>query len=969
MKDLIKSLKKLTKSKNPYSFYHLDNMNGNGFTVYAHHDTHGDVGHASFTHKKGKLIPDDLGGTNTPLFIDPEHRRKGLTDRMYAYAEKTSGKKIEHSQTLSAAGEKFAEYRVNNAKKMMKSDDEESEGVKALRAQMKKKPVLNSRPPREPGNDYGSYRGSGGANNSAINRALRTHGSSKGKGEIAGGIKPKAPTSSRSSSSHGGSSSTREMKVERTIDDIISRQQSIKLPSEISNEPKQAGHLSEITSIPGRAGYAEKYGEEIHNHAKNVDHYLNQGSKNHDDWKQSPGSNNHSFKYLGRGEEDGSHYFQHTSGHSFYVKNDGKKKSITHIPNDDTYYQLPKVAFNALKKNPYFEKVMDNKEVHESPLHDPRSWKHERSYQDYDTHRHKFSTRSGKRARIQIDSLTSDISNMHPDKPKYSISGSNKLSHADQKRVAKTFAAKLGIDPADIDSAITYDDHMGLIDKRKAKEKLANKIKTQADTHRINSSPEIQNMLADHAYHEESASPYGFGPTWRADKLSNEMFGTDVENLNDDQKDKISKHISDFHTSKMNEIEQSLGDLINSDAHHNWKIKNNHVLYDHEYKNERHYGHGYEPALKFTDLKAARDKDENEPAEHDVNIIRPKFGKSLLMLLKKSENKTINLEHYSNAPDLHETGIDPKFHGTGVAGNESKRKKHQGWVDRSYHYIQGTEPERQLKNKPHKYTSSVDSSKIYDMANDHQNIKEQSKWGDRVDPTLYESNIKKAGYSGYMNSSHPTMSNVVAMFDTVYPNKNLEKSQIDDSGDFEQIDDADHFVNSKNLASPQNSRIKENTTEIQSEDALGHKMFLTKDKKSGYMISPDGELKNIFSAVKGRGDSIINHAKQQGALHGNAFEGYLTKLYAKHGAKEYKREKNYDPNGPDVVYMSLKKSNDNIPDTCTSCNEGKPTFKAKNSMGSWWDCPSCKTTGLVADKSGIEDSLKKLKSMAEKRKK
>ena len=59
-----------------------------------------------------------------------------------------------------------------------------------------------------------------------------------------------------------------------------------------------------------------------------------------------------------------------------------------------------------------------------------------------------------------------------------------------------------------------------------------------------------------------------------------------------------------------------------------------------------------------------------------------------------------------------------------------------------------------------------------------------------------------------------------------------------------------------------------------------------------------------------------------------------------------------------ICTSSMKKSEADIPKTCTSCknfdehkdNPGKPQIKAKDELGTWWDCPTCKTTGLVMSK-------------------
>lgn len=81
------------------------------------------------------------------------------------------------------------------------------------------------------------------------------------------------------------------------------------------------------------------------------------------------------------------------------------------------------------------------------------------------------------------------------------------------------------------------------------------------------------------------------------------------------------------------------------------------------------------------------------------------------------------------------------------------------------------------------------------------------------------------------------------------------------------------------------------------------KTFLAPDKKSGYAVKNDGDIVSVFSTEKGRGDHIMQHALKNGGHKLDAFDGALPQIYAKHGFKEYKREKNWTPGKPDIVYM------------------------------------------------------------------
>lgn len=73
---------------------------------------------------------------------------------------------------------------------------------------------------------------------------------------------------------------------------------------------------------------------------------------------------------------------------------------------------------------------------------------------------------------------------------------------------------------------------------------------------------------------------------------------------------------------------------------------------------------------------------------------------------------------------------------------------------------------------------------------------------------------------------------------------------------------------------------------------------------SGFAVTPDAELIGVFSAVRGRGDDIVRAAIAAGATHLDCFDGYLPALYARHGFVETRREPNWTPGGPDVVYMA-----------------------------------------------------------------
>lgn len=99
--------------------------------------------------------------------------------------------------------------------------------------------------------------------------------------------------------------------------------------------------------------------------------------------------------------------------------------------------------------------------------------------------------------------------------------------------------------------------------------------------------------------------------------------------------------------------------------------------------------------------------------------------------------------------------------------------------------------------------------------------------------------------------------------------------------------------------------IKDFISDYSPEDFDKFKTFLSGDKKSGFAIKPDGDLINVFSSDKGRGDAIMLDAINQKPKTLDAYDvkDKLPELYGKYGFNEIKREPNWTPGGPDVVYM------------------------------------------------------------------
>jgi hypothetical protein len=77
---------------------------------------------------------------------------------------------------------------------------------------------------------------------------------------------------------------------------------------------------------------------------------------------------------------------------------------------------------------------------------------------------------------------------------------------------------------------------------------------------------------------------------------------------------------------------------------------------------------------------------------------------------------------------------------------------------------------------------------------------------------------------------------------------------------------------------------------------------LSEDGMSGFAIKGGGELVNVFSRVKGRGDAIVEAAVEAGAARLDCYDGYLAALYGRHGFLVVERSawcEEYAPEGWD----------------------------------------------------------------------
>ena len=111
------------------------------------------------------------------------------------------------------------------------------------------------------------------------------------------------------------------------------------------------------------------------------------------------------------------------------------------------------------------------------------------------------------------------------------------------------------------------------------------------------------------------------------------------------------------------------------------------------------------------------------------------------------KEETVRLVHYSTKPGL--TELDPAFHGTGLSGAESKRKKNEpeNWVDRTYLGFEDYQKEKGLG--PHQYETEMKLSDLYDFKADPKGLKPEGYPLGTASVTAYEKAIRDAGYKGY----------------------------------------------------------------------------------------------------------------------------------------------------------------------------------------------------------------------------
>lgn len=167
---------------------------------------------------------------------------------------------------------------------------------------------------------------------------------------------------------------------------------------------------------------------------------------------------------------------------------------------------------------------------------------------------------------------------------------------------------------------------------------------------------------------------------------------------------------------------------------------------------------------------------EQVESEQQASEQQQKVAQKQTSTMNKAEEEDHlkdSLVHYSNKPGL--KSIDPSFQGKGV-DVRTKGRSLENKV--SFFYRHGSEPESVVtQGAKSKYIAKLtDDHKLYDMGKDPEshisNLSKEIKEHNEKNPqnrkyhntdTMYD-HLKEKGYHGIFNSTHDSLSNVVAMF-------------------------------------------------------------------------------------------------------------------------------------------------------------------------------------------------------------
>lgn len=104
-----------------------------------------------------------------------------------------------------------------------------------------------------------------------------------------------------------------------------------------------------------------------------------------------------------------------------------------------------------------------------------------------------------------------------------------------------------------------------------------------------------------------------------------------------------------------------------------------------------------------------------------------------------------------------------------------------------------------------------------------------------------------------------------------------------------------------------NKRARAMTSVYSPEELSQMQLYMVNGANAGYALKNGDELVNVFNnggmATFGRGQEIVADAVRRGARRLDCFDGDLVRFYEQNGFRVVRREPNWTPGEPDVVFM------------------------------------------------------------------
>lgn len=140
----------------------------------------------------------------------------------------------------------------------------------------------------------------------------------------------------------------------------------------------------------------------------------------------------------------------------------------------------------------------------------------------------------------------------------------------------------------------------------------------------------------------------------------------------------------------------------------------------------------------------------------------------------------VTLDHWSSRQGL--SALDPAYHGKGLSGAESRRKRDDpaNWVDRTYFGIRGGGYEKEAGLGANHYEVDLPLTTLYDFKNDPQKLYSSKVDGWDNAMSVYERKIREAGFTGYWVDD-PSLGMVAAVYRATVPKTmvpQVSKSQV-----------------------------------------------------------------------------------------------------------------------------------------------------------------------------------------------